>query len=469
MESSGITQNVIAFVLEHFLTIGGFLLAVALVAQVLREPRPTSGALAWVMGIVLIPYVAVPLYVLLGGRKLGQIARLKVTPGLGQDEGAPDPDKASETERILAAYKMPPPTGDNLIELYDDGQEAYHALLELFESAEVSIHCMTFILGRDDVGRKIVETLARKAEEGVEVRLLLDGFFWLFNSRDCVRPLKEAGGKVGIFFPVVPIQRKWSANLRNHRKIVVCDGNAAMIGGMNLAQNYMGPEPDPDRFLDTAVFVRGPVVRDIAAVFRSDWHYATDEALPEQPASAGYDGGSRVQVLASGPDVPEDTFFDTFLTAAMEARERIWVVTPYFVPNETILKTLLLQARMGRDVRIILPLRSNHRIPDLARGPAVRALQAAGAKVYAYDKGMVHSKLLLFDDTLAVTGSPNLDMRSFYLNFEIALIHYSKSDIETVGAWMAALAEACVPMPQKKPSLARQWLEGLSRLMSPLL
>lgn len=460
------------FLFEHFLTIAGFLLAVVLISQVLRTSRRPAGALAWVMAILLIPYIGVPLYLVIGGRKISRIVRERT--GLSK-KGIGEPTARSEprcnAERLLIAAGMPPTRPDNIVVLHHNGETAYTVMMELMREAQHSIHAMTFILGKDEVGRSIVEMLARKAREGVQVRLLLDALGCIRTSGRFVQPIRDAGGEVSVFLPVLPLRRKWSANLRNHRKIVVADGEVAIVGGMNLATAFMGPKPEKTRFVDSAVFLRGPAVADIDNIFADDWHYATEEELPPHGAKDWREprGHALVQVMASGPDAVDDTLHDAFLTAIMESRERIWIVTPYFVPDEAILKVLTLQARMGRDVRVIVPLRSNHLLADFARGPAVRQLLGVGVKVYAYTRGMLHAKALVFDHTLAITGSPNLDMRSMLLNFEIALFHYSLAEIEQTAVWIEDLIAESEPLDPKPAGLVREWAEGVAMLVSPLL
>jgi len=293
---------------------------------------------------------------------------------------------------------------------------------------------------------------------------------------------------VGRFMPVLPLQRRWSANLRNHRKIIVVDHAGAMVGGMNLATEFMGPTQKRCRFVDAAVFLCGPAVADIEEVFYDDWNYATDElldsvtfeaisganknfiaAIADTEAGAPLVNDAMIQVIPSGPDVPEDTFHDALLTAIMDARERIWLVTPYFVPDESLVKALALKARTGCDVRVLAPLRSNHPTADLARGPALREINAAGATIYAYPNTMVHAKIMLFDNVLAITGSPNLDMRSIYLNFEIALFHYSPDDLAHMERWMRRMQQAAHIIRPERVSNSRAWAENFCRLISPLL
>lgn len=461
------------FLFEHFIAVGGFLLAVVLLTDVLRNHRQPGGTMAWAMAIVLIPYVGVPLYLLFGGRKIRRVRKGK-TDLFEADTGrgdAPMPPLCL-ADRVLRTGIGPPPRPGHHVDVQFSGETAYRRLIALLESATHSIHITTFILGRDEVGRAIVDTLARKAREGVAVRLLLDSLGSMWTRRGFVRPLEEAGGEVGHFLPVLPVRRRWSANLRNHRKLVVVDNRSAMIGGMNLSMAFMGPEPSPHRFLDAGVFLEGAAVRDIQEVFLNDWQYATgaDQVeLAAQLPGAREGGESVVQVAASGPDVPEDTMHDALIAAMTETRDRIWIVTPYFVPDEPMVKALALQARMGRDVLVLVPKKSNHRIPDWARGPSLRRLHAAGARIRVYPKGMIHTKLLLFDDTLAVSGSPNLDMRSMYLNFEIALFHYSTAEIAAVEKWFTTLVPQCDTWSPKPLTLGREWTEGICKLVSPLL
>ncbi len=461
------------YLIEHSIAVVSFLLAIVLLTDVFRNNRQPSGTMAWAMAIVLIPYVGVPLYILFGGRKFRMVRERKADLF---DAGAGTPSAPMAplclADRVLRSGAMPPPRSGHQVEIHFNGETAFHELIALIERAEHSIHVTTFILGRDEVGRAIVDVLARKAREGVEVRLLLDSLGSTWTRRRFAEPLREAGGEVGHFLPVLPVRRRWSANLRNHRKLVVVDNASAMVGGMNLSTLFMGPEPSPTRFRDASVFISGPGVCDIQDIFLNDWQYATgveQESVAASLPACKVEGSSIVQVAASGPDCPDDTMHDALVSAISGADGRIWIVTPYFVPDEHMVKALALQAKMGRDVRILIPRRSNHRIADWARRPSLRRLHEAGARVYAYPKGMIHSKLLLFDASLAVSGSPNLDMRSMYLNFEIALFHYSEGEIQAIEQWFEGMFPECETWLPKPLTLAREWAEGICRLVSPLL
>ena len=294
--------------------------------------------------------------------------------------------------------------------------------MRLIEEARSTIHITTYILGRGPVGEELVGRLAEKAAGGVKVRLLLDDVGSWRVGRRFLTPLTSAGARVAYFMPVLHIPFRGRANLRNHRKIVVIDGRIALTGGMNLAWPYMAPVPDPDLWIDLSAVVEGPAVADLESLFFSDWAFATGEDLSAASASEDGDedlakhdpiqaerpaqaGNGLVQVVASGPDVPDDPLYETLLSQIFAARERIWIVTPYFVPDEMLARALNLAARRGVDVRLIVPVRSNHLSTDLARESYLRELHEAGGRVLLYQSAMLHAKAVVFDDQLAVIGT----------------------------------------------------------------
>lgn len=464
----------IRYLFQHIETILGFFLAAILLARVFREHERPSTSIAWFWVIVVVPYIGVPAYLLFGGRKLRHRAdrKQKLYP---REPNSPHfgGQLRSETERILVWSGLPPARDGNEVRLLADGLEAYSTLLEMIEKAEKSIHVMSFILGRDPVGREIIDRLCRKARSGVQVRLLLDALGSYRVRGRFLKPLLDAGGQVGIFMPMLPLHRKWSANLRNHRKIAIVDGQTAMMGGMNLAREYMGPSPDPSRWIDADIQVKGPAVQDLSDIFNQDWRFATGQQLAQTspPIYAANQGQSdvRAQVAASGPDVEGDPFYDAVLSTLYDAKERIWVVTPYFVPDEGLFRALMLQSRLGYDVRIVLPAHSNHWITDLARGRYLRQLRQSGVRVFFHPTRMIHAKLMVIDGDIAISGSANLDMRSFYLNYEVAMFLYSSAVVEQIAHWIGMLILECRPAPTARPGYLRQWGEDLAWLASPLL
>jgi cardiolipin synthase len=465
---------VTSFLTAHLLSVALVLVTALLLVKILRERRPPASTLAWTLAIVLIPYVGIPLYFLLGGRKTRDVIRRKAriysAPGPANEPASPE---THATLRILRSAGVPAPLSGNTVALIADGVEAYRRLLELIDAARERLWVATFILGRDDVGRTLVERLARRAAEGVQVCLLLDALGCLKTRGRFVEPLRRAGGEVGIFLPVFPWHRKWSANLRNHRKFAVADGCRALVGGMNLAAEYLGPGPDPDRWHDALACLEGPVAVELSRVFAADWRFATGRTLLEPPMPAAAAGGTApVTVVAGGPDAPGDRIRDALVSAIIDARRRVWLATPYFVPDPALLNILALRARSGCDVRVVVPRRSNHPLADLVRRPALRELAAAGASVFLFDGGMLHAKLVAVDEAVALVGSANLDMRSLYLNYELAAVLLGEPEVAQVAACIGSYSRRGRRQEVGSPEL-RPWgselLENVLQTLSPLL
>jgi cardiolipin synthase len=472
------------FLLAHF----GFLLALVLMAGLLRQRRSPSSTIAWLLVILLLPYVGVPLFIMFGGRKVRRMAGRK-EPLYHVSEATGHGDHGNSVERLLASYGVPPARTGNHLELVTSGEVAYSRVVELVNEASATIHIMTYILGRDSGSRFLIECLTRRAAAGVAVRLLIDDLGSWRVDRKFLAPLTEAGAEVAFFMPIFHFFRG-RANLRNHRKLVIVDSRTALTGGMNLAWPYIAPPNGQGLWRDVSVVVEGPVVPDLEALFVSDWTFAT-RALPGAglPTDLGAPGlehnrvctnlserrsrtdgfdSSVVQVVASGPDVAGDPLYESLLALIFAAQSRIWIVTPYYVPDEMLARAIGLAARRGVDVRLIVPFRSNHLSADLARASYLRDLHNAGGQILLYTPVMLHAKAVVFDDQLAVIGSANMDMRSLLLNYEAALFVSSPSNVEDVARWIRGLMADCQPeLPV--PGWPRELAENVVRLLSPLL
>jgi cardiolipin synthase len=368
------------------------------------------------------------------------------------------------------------PLAGNSLQLLTTGEEEFSELEQRIRGAKHSIHLTTFILKVDDTGRRIVDLLTERARQGVKVRLLLDAIGCLYSSVACMGPLKRAGGEVGRFMPVIPFSSSGSANLRIHRKMAVFDHATAIIGGRNIAREYMGPAPYKKRWRDFGIVVDGPAAALLNDVFIADWCFATRqkpekliaEISPEVSASRGE---SELQVVASGPDVPGDPLYEGIVSMIQEAEKSVWIVTPYFIPDEVLLRSLVVKARAGKEVTLVVPAHSNHPVTDFARRYYIRELKRAGARVMLYPDGMLHAKAIVVDECTALFGSANFDLRSLFVNFEIGVFVYSKPDILAIKAWASELISRCV---EQGPERSRRRLlgnvaEDISRLLAPLL
>lgn len=462
--------------LAHVAAIAGFLLAFFLVARLMSERRAPANTFAWLLVIVFIPWLGVPLYLLLGGRKLRRLARNKsaLLPILPPICVAETKDIYAPVANTVAAAGGFAPVGGNRITLLSTGEEEFAELERRILAARHSIHITTFILSRDATGRRIVELLARRAREGVKVRLLLDALGCFPTSRGFVEPIRRAGGEVGRFMPVLPFTSRGSANLRNHRKIAIFDGTAAMIGGRNIAREYMGPAPYAKRWRDFGAVIEGPGALVLGEVFIADWCFVSRQPPDPIRADAQFGGAPNrgaceIQVIASGPDVPGDPLYEGIVSMIQQAERSILIVTPYFIPDEVILRSLIVKARAGCSVTLVVPAKSNHPVTDFARRNYTRELTNAGGHILVYNEGMLHAKAMVIDERVALVGSPNIDLRSLFVNFEIGVLVYSAPEVAAIKAWVEGLIGECSPPPVRRRHFLSSVTEDVCRLLAPLL
>ncbi len=462
-------------------SIAGFLLALFLVARLMSEKKAPANTFAWLLGIVLIPYVGVPLYLLFGGRKLRSIVARKqrLVPTLPATAAAVRAAEFAGTPvaQTVAAAGASAPLAGNRLRLLVTGEEDFAEIERQIRAARHSIHITAFILGRDETGRRIVNLLAQRAREGVKVRLLLDALGCFVASRGFAQPIRDAGGEVGRFMPVLPFTSRGSANLRNHRKIAIFDHTTAMIGGRNLAHEYMGPTPYKKRWRDFGAVIEGPAAVLLNEVFIADWCFATRQSAEtlraEIPLHIGEARGeSELQVVASGPDVPGDPLYEGIISMIQEAKQTICIVTPYFIPDDVLLRSLIVKARAGCAITLILPAQSNHPVTDFARRHYLRELQLAGGRVLLHRPLMLHAKAVIVDHAIGLLGSANFDLRSLFVNFEIGVFVHSPADVAAMAAWADDLAGICQEAKldrKRSQKFFGNVAEDLSRLLAPLL
>jgi cardiolipin synthase len=448
----------------------GFILGIVLLSHILRERRSPTSTLAWLMAILFVPYLGVPLYLIFGGRKMTRIAATK--PKLARDPLSPGVDSHHRrTYHFEPNEGIFPPTAHNHIAFLPDGEQAYRGILDAIQDARHCIFIATFILGNDETGTAIVNALTKKASEGLTVHLLLDALGCAKLRHRFLAPLQEAGGHVAFFMPMLHLPFRGRANLRNHRKIIIVDNQTAILGGMNLASEYMGSLPSPERWKDLSLLVQGPVVAHVADIFRSDWKFASKVTLSSNTINLPLmqsDCNAVTQLVASGPDVRNDSLRNEILTAIFRADRRIWIVTPYFVPDELLLEALCIASRRNVDVSILLPRKSNHRLADLVREGYLTRVQEAGAGIWLYQPHMLHAKAILVDESIVIVGSANMDMRSLLLNYEIALCIYDADAIGQMESWMLSLKADCCGREMKTKSVFGL-IESVGRLLAPLL
>ncbi len=468
------------------LDIAGYAFAFLLIPRVILERRHPSATVAWMLAIALLPLIGVPLYFLIGVRRVRRHIRAKIAvvgPAASSLSQRLRPEEVStpigeRCARVLLAAGTPPPTEGNRVTFLHGGDEAYDAVLSLVGSARDHLHAQFFILDVDPVGRRFVQALAARAREGIRVRLLLDSVGSWRALRRTVRPLREAGGQVAAFLPAFPLHRRWSAHLRNHRKLLIADGRKAFTGGMNIGKKYMGPKAAKVQWKDVAAMVEGSAMPDLQALFLDDWAFSTGETLPEGvlfPPPVRFAGGDSppcaLQIAASGPDRKARPIYEGVFAAFTAARRRLWIETPYFVPDDGIGAALRNAALRGVDVRLIVPGTSDLRIVSLAGRSYFDEMMEAGVRIHLYRPTNLHSKVLVVDDDVGVIGSPNVDMRSFFLNFELGIFLYDRPQIETLaGRFLEDLgnSEAVDPARFARRPRSLQLIEDTCRIFSPL-
>lgn len=391
---------IIDTILPHLGAILGLALGVVLIARLTREKRRPSNTFAWMLLIILVPYVGVPLFLLIGGRKIKRLSRDKKSLRLHQLAQDDEHTAVSPFGLIATA---------NETQFLPNAVEAFDIFIKSIQKAQHSIDITTFIISHDSVGRRVIKELSKKARQGVKVRLLVDAIGSWGKKTFYMLELEKAGGRIERFMPVFPFTFPGATNLRNHRKIAIFDKSSAIMGGRNIGREYMGPNPSTDRWTDFGVKFGGPAVSALNTIFEEDWAFASRKrgykATPQPRVPPAEGGNSVIEIMASGPDTPGDPFYEKVLTSIQEAKESITIVTPYFIPDDVLLRSLILKVRTGKSVSIIVPERSNHRITDLARRHFLRELKEAGATILAYHGKMLHGKAMLIDDKILLDDS----------------------------------------------------------------
>ncbi len=444
----------------------------AFALEILRSPRPEQSIAAWLLLFLFVAPFGAALYLLLGRRKIRSRSERKPPPHLA-NLGSQDTVPIGLFDSLIRSYGLSPAAEGNKVTFCGTGESAYAAIVDLIEGAESSLWVSTYILSDDSIGREIVRRLAARAEAGVQVRLLVD-YIGSPDARDgtLIAPLKAAGGAVLRFMPVTLVPRSQHySNLRNHRKMVLADQRRVWSGGMNLSKLYLGSPSQEGFFHDLSFVIDGSAAAVYARIFAGDWAFCAGEDLPIVEAefrTARGTGTGVVQVVPAGPEIKGDAVYDVILTMVHRAERRLWVVSPYFVPDVGLIRAFILAARRGVDVRFLTDFKSDVALLDFASISYLRVLASAGGRVLRLKGGMVHAKALVMDDDLAMAGTTNLDQRSLFLNFEVMALFYGRDETAAIADWMESFFSRCTEdLPPATPT--RQVAEGIVRLFAPVL
>ena len=462
------------------------ILAIGFVPLVLLRKKEPSSTFAWILVLLTVPFVGVVLFWFLGRDRIRRPLRHRAAVNapmrsrIGDRISGLFPAQEAERERLIEAQpeeqrgvmRLGARAGrgeiraGNEVRILVGSQATWQAMLAAIEAATDHVHLELYILRADHIGRRFLAALEAAALRGVRVRLLYDGFGSAGLGPAC-RALRRAGGYATPFFPLDPIRRAYTINLRNHRKLAVIDGRVGFCGGVNVGDEFT-------EWRDLHLQIRGPAVADLQAIFAEDWYFAerqdlvADAFFPE----LGRAGEAVAQIVESGPDESIEAIHRLLFAAIASARRKVWITTPYFVPDRAVLVALQTAAMRGVDVKLIVPRASNHRVTFHAGRAFYDELLAAGVHVHEFLGGMLHTKSMVVDGRFATVGSANLDVRSFRLNFELIAVLYDApnvAELERIFEEVLGKAEEVRLDAWRRRSFGTRIKEGLGRLFSPIL
>ena len=477
------------FWLDHLIFIN-ILLSVVIVFFERRDPKTVW---TWLLVLYFIPILGIFLYLVIGQnfhkRKMFRTKEIedamysaigKQAETIIRNEFAPsDPRLRKFSDVVLMNLEAADAvyTADNEIEIFTDGREKFDALCEEIRKAKEFIHIHYYIIRNDELWLSIEKLLAEKVREGVEVRLLYDSMGCRKMRKKDWKRIRAEGIQVGEFFPALLGRLQLRMNYRNHRKIVVIDGKTAFVGGFNIGREYLGLDPKFGYWRDTHLRIRGSAVLSLNIRFVLDWNYTTKQNLfmadryfaqTEQVKP----GEEAVQIISSGPDSKWQNIRNVYLKMIGKARKSIYIQTPYFIPDESVMDAICIAAMSGVDVRVMIPCKPDHPFVYWATYSYIGDLLEAGAKCYTYDNGFLHAKGMVVDGLVSCYGTANMDIRSFKLNFEVNAVIYSSRVAKRMESIFEEDLKRCTRVTRYlygRRSFLVRFKEQFSRLFSPLL
>ncbi len=478
--------------LKPALTVGYVLFILVVICLLINDKRDPGKSWAWITAVAVVPIVGFILYMVFGrNRRKEKIYNRPEPPEIELQletlcshqiyrlndptlEHRPEIRKNKDIITLLLNNNRSLLSVRNRVKVLNNGAETFPALLEALRGAKSFIHIEYYIFEKDKIGKEIAGVLIAKARQGVEVRFIYDDVGSWGLSQKFLGRMKKAGVKVHCFQRVVFPWLTSKINYRNHRKIVVIDGEVGFTGGINIARRYLtGTRLGIWR--DTHLRIEGEAVSSLHLVFARDWYFASGELLNDGeryfPETA-VDIETPVQIASSGPDSDWASIMQAFFAAISRAKDHIYISTPYFLPNHAILTAVEVAAMSGVDVRILLPERSDSKVVHWATKSYIGELLDARVKVYFYKKGFNHSKLIMIDGLFSSIGTANMDNRSFDVNFEVTALLYDQKVTDGLEKkFLEDLRDSEQVTPKDWASRPGwdSFREGLARLFSPLM
>ncbi len=470
-----------------------FLNMILAVIVIFLENRDAGPTWAWLMVLFFIPILGFILYLLFGQNLTrSSLFEWEDKKKIGIEEIIAEQTSSFRSGRInchneitennqgliymLLANNDAILTTDNSVKIFTDGKEKFEALFKDIEGATDFIHLQYYIFKNDDIGKKLIQLLVEKAKQGVKVRILYDDLGSRSLRRSAFKELLEAGGEVEAFFPSKFPLINLRLNYRNHRKLVIIDGMVGYIGGFNVGDEYLGLNKRFGYWRDTHLRITGSSVHAIQTRFILDWNQASHRHdisyLPNLFPETTPSGNIAMQIVSSGPDSEWEQIKYGYIKMISSAKKSIWIQTPYFIPDESLLDSIKIAALTGKDVRIMIPNKPDHPFVYWATYSHIGQILKAGAKVYIYDNGFIHAKSIIVDHTLSSVGTANIDVRSFRLNFEVNAFIYDEKIAEALTDSFyedLKLSRELTMQEYNRRSIIIRFKESISRLLSPIL
>ncbi|WP_062352368.1 cardiolipin synthase [Bacillus kwashiorkori] len=462
-------------------------------AVIFLERRDPSATWAWILVLFLIPLVGFILYLIFGQnltkkrlffwedyKKIGVNQLIEEQTNLLAQNKLPLRTREAEIHRDLIYLSLTSNnallTQDNEIDIFTDGRDKFNRLFHDIREAKDHIHMQYYIFRDDEMGKKLIDLLTEKAKQGVTVRILYDEMGSRRIRKRSFNKLIKAGGMVEVFFPSKIPFINLRVNFRNHRKLVIIDGKIGYVGGFNVGDEYLGLNKKFGYWRDTHLRIQGNAVHAIQIRFILDWNQASnrhDIYYEEKYFPKTFHSGKiPIQIVTSGPDSEAEHIKNGYIKMITSAKKSILIQTPYFIPDASILDALRIAALSGIDVQIMIPNKPDHMFVYWATMSYIGELLKVGAKVFIYDNGFVHAKMIVVDKNAASVGTANIDVRSFRLNFEVNAFMYdgptAEKLVEVFEKDMEVSRELTYEQYLQRPIIIR-FKESISRLLSPIL
>ncbi|MEO6014494.1 MAG: cardiolipin synthase [Devosia sp.] len=465
----------------HWIFLANYLLALAFAVSEIFRSRTSQGSIAWILSLLILPFPMTLLYAVFGLKLFDDYAAVQTHSGrvLRKVRAAKTKivdQPATEEFPVLVNVSQLPFLRGNDAELLIDGEATFDSIFAGISRAEHVLLIQFYIIHDDELGREFAMRLIERAQAGVKIYLLYDdvGCFWL--PRAYKEKLRAAGVNMHGFnhrHKFLRFLGPTRIQYRNHRKIVVADGKEAWVGGLNVGDEYMGRSKRFGRWRDTHVRIKGPAVLAAELSFREDWQWATGHELTGLPTSTEVAGDQSVLVMPTGPADELESCAIAFDDVIGQSQKRLWIVSPYFVPDVSMETALFAAAMRGVDVRILIPEKPDHRIVWLASIAYAFRMVRHGIDVYRYPGGFLHQKVILVDDKIAGVGTVNFDNRSFRINFEITLWFTHERMLNDVEKMLkrdfADANKVDLTRRGAQQSVMMRFLTQAARLFSPIL